>query len=75
MHSGWQKNEPARLIELLHQNGIPGEKPDYDIPIDAQARASIMRQLTAAGVNAELPFLVFCGGGKAHPMLASRTLR
>lgn len=61
----WRKNEPARLIELLHQGGIAGEKPEYGIPVDPVAQAAVRVKLAAMHVDPAGPFLVFCGGGKA----------
>ena len=60
----FQPNEPQRLVQLLRSIGVHGHKPAYDIPVDAASHASVMAKLQAVGVNAEQPFLIFCGGGK-----------
>jgi heptosyltransferase-3 len=64
-HHDWQPNEADRLIRLLDTIGIIGEKPNYSIPVDSAARIALERKLKAAGIEMNLPFLVFCGGGKA----------
>ena len=64
-HHDWQPNEPERLIRLLDTIGIIGEKPNYLIPVDSAARIALEKKLKAAGITTDLPFLVFCGGGKA----------
>ena len=61
----WQPNEAERLIKLLFEMGIKGDKPGYDIPINPLARASVIAKLAAARVDVNKPLLVFCGGGKA----------
>jgi ADP-heptose:LPS heptosyltransferase len=65
----WQPTEAERLIRILHQMGIQGEKPGYDIPVDAASRESVKAKLRAAGVDPGSPFLLFCGGGKAPTQL------
>lgn len=60
-----QPNEADRLVQMLHSVGVRGTKPAYDIPLEAASRESVTAKLQAVGVEARLPFLVFCGGGKA----------
>ncbi len=61
----WNSNEPERLVQLLNGMGIPGKKPQREIPVNEQCRSSIKANLLASGVDHSKPFLVFCGGGKA----------
>jgi ADP-heptose:LPS heptosyltransferase len=60
----WHPNEPNRLIRLLNDEGIPGVKPPYDIPIGQTALASLRQKLGGLDLDLEQPYLVFCGGGK-----------
>jgi ADP-heptose:LPS heptosyltransferase len=60
----WQPNEPHRLIQLLNDEGIPGSKPPYAIPLDQGPLASLREKLENLDVDLEQPYLVFCGGGK-----------
>ena len=61
----WHPNEPLRLVQLLNAEGITGESPDYAIPFDNQAFASVRRKMRKLGLDPAGPYLVFCGGGKA----------
>lgn len=60
----WHPNEPHRLIRLLNDEGIPGSKPPYAIPLDQGPLASLRVKLENLDVDLEQPYLVFCGGGK-----------
>jgi ADP-heptose:LPS heptosyltransferase len=60
----WYPNEPERLVRLLNDEGIPGSKPAYDIPISQPALASLCKKLRDLDIDLEQPYLVFCGGGK-----------
>lgn len=61
----WQPNEPERLIRLLAQMGITGEKPEYGVVSDPARLGSVRQKLSAAGIDPAKSFLIFCGGGKA----------
>lgn len=67
----WQPNEPTRLIQMLHSVGVRGPKPAYDLPVDTASRDSVKAKLHSAGMNAGLPYLIFCGGGKELTQLWS----
>lgn len=60
----WHPNEPRRLVDLLNEEGIVGEKPNYDIPVDQSALAAVRLKMDALQVDLARPYLVFCGGGK-----------
>lgn len=60
----WHPNEPNRLICLLNDEGIPGSKPSYAMPIGQPSLASLRSKLRDLNVDLEQPYLVFCGGGK-----------
>src|ERR1700722_12748188 len=64
LRHAWQPNEANRLVQMLHSIGVRGAKPAYEIPVDAASRESVKAKLRAVGVDAKLPFLIFCGGGK-----------
>lgn len=57
--------EAERLCRGLHSVGIAGERPTFDIPHFVGAREGIARRLADMGLGVGVPYLVFCGGGKA----------
>lgn len=63
---GKRPNEANRLIRILNELGIPGEKPGYDITWDDSAmrvaRQRVAEQLGSCGAW----FALFCGGGKSE---------
>lgn len=58
-------NEPARLLQLLIQSGIPAQSVGYRIPVNEDARIGVLRQLSRLKISDGDPFIAFCGGGKA----------
>lgn len=62
---GWRLPEPYRLLEMLRRCGLAGAKPAYDISTSSTYSGQTQELLRRAGIEPDLPFLVFCGGGKA----------
>lgn len=62
----WNANEPERLLEILKAMGIGGAKPEYDIPVDRELQGAVAGKLRESDINPSMPFLIFCGGGKAE---------
>jgi heptosyltransferase-3 len=61
----WHPDEPHRLVQLLNDAGIAGEKPPYAIPLDQTQLAGLQGKLAGLGLDLEQPYVVFCGGGKS----------
>jgi len=56
--------EPDRMIALLKQYGLKGEKPAYNFAVDPDAAESVRNYLEKLGVDWRKPFIAFCAGGK-----------
>lgn len=59
------QNEANRLISILNEVGVAGQKPAFEVPIDPKAEGVVRDALRKAGVDRDRRFIVFCGGGKS----------
>jgi heptosyltransferase-3 len=64
LEPGWVPNEVQRLRSGLLAVGIPSADSRCLIPVNEVARDSVIRKLAQNQIEANQPFVAFCGGGK-----------